>query len=71
MRLLILIIVVVYLVGVGVALSPVVKSKWNDGTASDFSASVMQATPEALAWPASLYRNLTEGTETPRETKTP
>ena len=59
MRLLILVVLVVYLVGVGVALAPIIQSKWNESTASDFSASVLRATPSALAWPARLYRSLT------------
>jgi hypothetical protein len=59
MRSLILIVVIVYLVGVGVELAPIFRSKWNESTASDLSASVVQALPEALAWPASLYRSLT------------
>jgi hypothetical protein len=73
MRVLILLIVVVYLIGVGVALAPVVKSKWNDGTASDFSASVVQAAPAALLWPVGLYQSLTETGEASHEpqTKTP
>ena len=59
MRALIGLIVIVYLVGVGVVLAPTVKTRWNTGTASDLSASVAQALPGALAWPASVYRNMT------------
>lgn len=59
MRGLIGLIVIVYLVGVGVALAPVVSGKWSSVPASDLSASVMQALPGALAWPASAYRSLT------------
>jgi hypothetical protein len=74
MRLLIFIIVVVYLVGVGVVLAPVVKGKWYEGTASELSASVVQALPGALTWPATLYRSLRgEGDASPQgpQTKTP
>ncbi len=59
MRALIGLIVIVYLVGVGVVLAPTVSGKWNTGTASELSASVTQALPGALAWPAGLYRSLT------------
>ncbi len=63
MRTLIAIIVIVYLVGVGVVLSPTIRSQWNSATASDLTASVMQVLPTALAWPATAYRNIT-GTAT-------
>lgn len=59
MRALIGLIVIVYLVGVGVALAPTISGKWNTDTASGLSASVIRATPSALAWPASAYRRLT------------
>ena len=59
MRALIGLIVIVYLVGVGVVLAPTVSGKWNTGTASELSSSVVQALPGALAWPAAAYRNLT------------
>jgi Flp pilus assembly pilin Flp len=59
MRLLIALLVIVYLVGVGVALSPTIKEKWNSAPASDLSASVVQALPDALAWPARVFRSLT------------
>jgi hypothetical protein len=60
MRALIGLIVIVYLVGVGVVLAPTVRSGWNTGTAAELSASVAQSLPEALAWPAGLYRSLTD-----------
>ena len=59
MRALISLIVIVYLVGIGVVLAPTVRGKWNAGTASELSASVVQAMPSALAWPAGVYRSLT------------
>jgi hypothetical protein len=68
MRALIGLIVIVYLVGIGVVLAPTVRGGWNAGTASDLSASVAQALPGALAWPAGLYRSLTgRGDSTARE----
>ena len=74
MRSLIFIIVVVYLVGVGVVLAPTVRGKWNEGTASDLSASVLQALPGALAWPARMYGSLTgpgDAGPTEPQTKSP
>jgi len=58
MRLLILLIVVVYFVGVGVVLAPTIQSKWNSETASVLASSVLQASPGALAWPARAYRSI-------------
>ncbi len=54
MRLLLALILIVYLVGVGVVLAPVVGSAWNNETASAFANSLAQALPDALAWPARL-----------------
>jgi hypothetical protein len=59
MRALLGLIIIVYLVGVGVALAPDIRSRWNDATASDLAASVMKALPGALAWPAAAYRSVT------------
>ncbi|MDQ0391136.1 hypothetical protein [Labrys monachus] len=59
MRGIISLLVIVYLVGVGVALAPTVQSKWNNSTASDLTASVVQALPDALAWPARAFRTIT------------
>ena len=38
MRMLISLVVIVYLVGVGVVLSPTIQSKWNSGTAAELSS---------------------------------
>jgi hypothetical protein len=51
MRFLIAIIVVIYLVGVGVVLSPTIRSTWDTETASALADHVIQALPSALAWP--------------------
>jgi hypothetical protein len=59
MRVLLGLILIVYLVGVGVALAPEIRSKWNDATASDLAGSISQALPRALAWPATAYRSVT------------
>ena len=60
MRVLIGLAVIIYLVGVGVALSPTFGTKWNSASASDLAASVAQALPNAAAWPARAYRSMTE-----------
>jgi hypothetical protein len=54
MRLVLALIIIVYLVGVGVVLSPVVRANWNSETASAFASSVGEALPDALAWPVRL-----------------
>jgi hypothetical protein len=59
MRGLIALIVVVYLVGVGVALAPTVQSKWNTASAAQFANDVGQDLPFALAWPARVYQSIT------------
>jgi hypothetical protein len=70
MRALIGLIVIVYLVGIGLVLAPTVKGKWNEGTAAELSASVAQALPGALAWPAGVYRSLTDRNDAaPRDTQ--
>jgi hypothetical protein len=51
MRLLIALIIVIYLIGVGVVLSPVVQANWDSETASKFASSIAEALPDAFAWP--------------------
>jgi hypothetical protein len=58
MRFLLAIIVIIYLVGVGVVLSPVIRSTWNSEPASVLTDRVVQALPEALAWPMLAARRL-------------
>jgi Flp pilus assembly pilin Flp len=58
MRAIIALLVIVYLVGVGVALSPTIKTKWNSAPASELAASVVQALPDAVAWPAKALRSI-------------
>jgi hypothetical protein len=60
MRALIAVIVVVYLVGVGVALSPTIRDKWESVTASALATSVAQDLPIAAAWPARAFRSMTD-----------
>jgi hypothetical protein len=51
MRLLLALIVIIYLVGVGVVLSPTIRSTWDSEPASALADHVIQALPVALAWP--------------------
>jgi len=60
MRALIAFIAIVYLVGVGVVLSPTVQAEWNSGTPSNLAASIGQALPNALTWPAGIYHSMTD-----------
>ena len=59
MRLLIVLIALVYFIGIGVVLAPTIQAKWNTATASEFASSVSQSLPDALAWPARLFRGAT------------
>jgi hypothetical protein len=52
MRVLIALLVIAYLVGVGVALAPTIKSNWSTGPASQFVESVATELPRALSWSA-------------------
>jgi hypothetical protein len=57
MRTIFALLVVVYIVGIGVALSPTVRENWNGASASDFVARVVHALPAAMEWPATVYRS--------------
>ena len=60
MRTLIALLMILYIVGVGVVLSPTVEAKWNGASASEFATSVAQALPNALSWPVRAYHSITE-----------
>ena len=60
MRALVGFLVIVYLVGVGVCLSPTFRDKWNSAPTSELVASVGQALPGALAWPARVYHDVAD-----------
>ena len=60
MLLFIALLVIIDLVVAGVALAPMIKDKWNNASASEFTTDVAQALPNALAWPARAYRSMTE-----------
>ena len=60
MNMLISLVLIVYLVGVGVALSPVIEDKWSASSAQDLTGSVVRALPDALTWPVNLYHRVTD-----------
>jgi hypothetical protein len=59
MRLIVALIVILYLVGVGVVLAPTVQGKWSTVPASELTASVWDALPNALAWPVRVFHSVT------------
>jgi hypothetical protein len=59
MRLLVALIAIIYLVGVGVVLSPIVRSEWNSAPASVLAENIARELPDALAWPARAARRVT------------
>jgi len=59
MRVLIALLVIIYIVGVGVVLSPTIETKWKGASASDLATSVAQALPNAVAWPVTVYHGMT------------
>jgi hypothetical protein len=59
MRAFVALVIIVYLIGVGVALAPTIQGKWNTATAAELTASVGQALPNAFAWPVTVYHNIT------------
>jgi hypothetical protein len=59
MPLLIALIMIIYILGVGVVLSPTIEARWNGGSASNLATSVAQALPNAAAWPVRAYHSIT------------
>ena len=62
MRVLVALAVIIYLVGVGVALSSTIQTKWSGASASDLTTSVVQALPNALSWPVRAFHSITDHT---------
>jgi hypothetical protein len=60
MRAVIALAVIIYLVGVGVALSPTIQTKRNSASASGLATSVGQALPNAVAWPARAFHSMAD-----------
>ena len=71
MRALIGLLVIIYLVGVGVALAPTIKANWSTASASEFVGSVATELPRALSWPATAYRNIAEKPGAPEKPSAP
>jgi len=71
MRVFVALILIIYLIGVGVVLSPTIKEKWNTATASDLTASVIRELPYAFAWPVRVYYSLTGHTPSPSPSPSP
>jgi hypothetical protein len=63
MRTFIVLVVIVYLVGIGVALAPTVRQGWTTDIASDLFGKVVQAAPQALVWPVVLYHQMMDTPE--------
>jgi hypothetical protein len=59
MRVFIALIVIIYIVGIGVELSPTIQAKWSDAPASNFATSVADALPNAVAWPVRAFHSIT------------
>ena len=51
-------VVIIYLVGVGVALAPTFQANWSTSTTSRLAAIVASELPGALSWPATVYRRV-------------
>ena len=64
MRIFIALLAIIYFVGVGVALSPTIRAKWNSASASELAASVGQALPSAVAWPVTAFHSATDRSAT-------
>ena len=71
MRAIIGLLVIIYLVGVGVALAPTIKANWSTVPASEFVGSVATELPRALSWPATAYRNIAEKPGAPEKRSAP
>lgn len=60
MRTLLALVVIIYLVGVGIELSPTISTQWNSAPAPEFATNVALELPRALAWPAWSFRSAGE-----------
>ncbi len=71
MRTLIVLLVIIYLVGVGVVLAPTIKANWSTASASQLIGSVATELPRALSWPATIYRSIAQKPSAPEKPSTP
>jgi hypothetical protein len=58
MRRLLSLLMIVYVIGVAVQISPIVREQWDSVPASQLVASVADQLPEAVSWPARAYRSV-------------
>jgi hypothetical protein len=58
MRAVIAMLVIIYLVGVGVALAPTIHDNWTVVPASELMKDVTRDMPRALSWPAIAYHSI-------------
>ena len=59
MRTIVALIVIIYIMGVGVVLSPTLQAKWSGSSASNLATSVAEALPAAVAWPVTVFHSIT------------
>ncbi len=59
MRMILALLICIYLIGVGVVLSPTIRTAWSSDPAARTASDVAQALPYALAWPARAFRSTT------------
>jgi hypothetical protein len=71
MRILVTLLMIAYLVGVGVALAPTIKTNWSTVPASQFAGSISDELPGALSWPATAYRSIGDHPADPEKTNAP
>jgi hypothetical protein len=58
MRAFIALVLIVYLVGVGVALAPTIRDNWDAVPAAELAASITHELPHAVEWPVRAYRSI-------------
>jgi hypothetical protein len=58
MRTLLALIIIIYLVGVGVALAPTIRDRWSVSSASAFASDIVHELPHAIRWPVRAIRSI-------------
>lgn len=58
MRTLLALIVIIYLVGIGVALAPTIRDQWSASSASVFAGDILRELPHAIRWPVRAIRSI-------------
>jgi hypothetical protein len=70
MRSPLVLVVLVYLLGVGYELAPIFKAHWHNGTPADLSDAVMDGLPAAFVWPVTLYHQIMDAPSPPETVPT-